>query len=239
MVERLDELTDAMTALTGHLDSAPDVGDLLHAVCVEAVRVVPQADMASVTVIRDRKPETTAYTDKRALQVDQAQYRAGDGPCLRAAANGEVVRVSVATAHELWPPFVESAKELGVRSFLAAPLHVDERLIGAINLFGFAEHGYQDLDEQVLRLYSLVAESSMRLLRRWQEANQLAVQLDAAMRNRAVIEQAKGMLMAIHTIDENAAMARLITESQNTNVKLRDVATGFVRKMTNAAGGPG
>jgi AmiR/NasT family two-component response regulator len=47
-----------------------------------------------------------------------------------------------------------------------------------------------------------------------------------------VIEQAKGILMAVHRIDEEQAMQRLITESQHTNVKLREVAARFVRDLT-------
>ena len=45
---------------------------------------------------------------------------------------------------------------------------------------------------------------------------------------RAPIEQAKGMLMAIHRIDADAAFARLVEVSQHSNRKLRDVAQDFV-----------
>ena len=54
------------------------------------------------------------------------------------------------------------------------------------------------------------------------------------MRSRAVIEQAKGILMAAHRISADDAMKRLITESQRTNVKLRDVATRFVEELSSA-----
>lgn len=49
-----------------------------------------------------------------------------------------------------------------------------------------------------------------------------------ALRQRAPIEQAKGMLMAIHRITADAAFARLIGLSQRSNRKLRDVAQEFV-----------
>jgi AmiR/NasT family two-component response regulator len=89
----------------------------------------------------------------------------------------------------------------------------------------------------VLRLFTLCVETVLRLTRRYREARGLAGELRNAMETRAVIEQAKGMLMLIHRVNEDAAMQRLIVESQHTNVKLRDVAARFTRKMSSADGG--
>ena len=48
------------------------------------------------------------------------------------------------------------------------------------------------------------------------------------MQNRAVIEQAKGMLMAAQGFDEDAAFEMLVNASQRENVKLRDIARRIV-----------
>jgi hypothetical protein len=45
---------------------------------------------------------------------------------------------------------------------------------------------------------------------------------------RAIIEQAKGMLMAEHRVSAESAFDLLRTKSQNTNVKLRDIAAHHV-----------
>ncbi len=55
-----------------------------------------------------------------------------------------------------------------------------------------------------------------------------ADQLREAMAGRAYIEQAKGILMAVHRIDGNAAFALLRERSQRSNTRLRDVAAAFV-----------
>jgi AmiR/NasT family two-component response regulator len=89
----------------------------------------------------------------------------------------------------------------------------------------------------VLRLFTLCVETVLRLTRRYREARLLADELRHAMETRAVIEQAKGMLMLIHRVSEDAAMQRLIVESQNTNTKLRDVAARFTKRMSSAGGG--
>ena len=51
----------------------------------------------------------------------------------------------------------------------------------------------------------------------------------AAMASRAVIEQAKGILMERRKFTEDQAFTELSRASQNTNIKLRDVADELVR----------
>ncbi|MEV7097828.1 GAF and ANTAR domain-containing protein [Amycolatopsis sp. NPDC051045] len=232
--EDLDELTAAMAGLTGALETEPVEAEILDAVCAEAVRAIPGADMASITAIRDGEPETAASTDDRAVDIDRAQYAAGAGPCLQAAESGEVVRVPLATAGSAWPEFTTHARGLGVGSYLAAPLRVDEQLSGALNLFGYGDHGFAETDSQLLKLYTTVVSFGLRTTRRYHHARQRATDLEAAMRSRAVIEQAKGILMAVHRISAEDAMKRLVTESQHTNVKLREVAARFVEDLSSA-----
>ncbi|MFJ7217401.1 ANTAR domain-containing protein [Amycolatopsis sp. NPDC098790] len=231
IAHRLDELGTTIAELSGVLEHAPDTDNALTTVCAEAVRLVPDADMASITTFAEGEATTAASTDDRAVLLDRAQYRAGEGPCLDAAHTGEVVRVTVGEAGGRWPDFVREAKELGIGSFLATPLRVEDGMRGALNLFGFGAHGYQHFDATTLRLYVVSVESALRTGRRYRQARSLADHLTTAMRHRGVIEQAKGMLMLIHRIDDAAAMQRLIAQSQNTNVKLRDVAANFVHRV--------
>lgn len=238
MAERVDELSAVLADLVGVLEAVSDTPGLLDAVCGEAVRVVPDADLASIVVVRDGATQTAAFTDERARRIDDVQYAAGDGPGLLAALTGEVVRVAVGDTGERWPEFVFAAKELGVGSYLAVPLRVDDTLVGAITLFGFGAHGYHEFDTKVLRLFTLCVETVLRLTRRYREARLLADELRHAMETRAVIEQAKGMLMLIHRVSEDTAMQRLIAESQNTNTKLRDVAARFTKRMSSEGGRP-
>ena len=225
---QLDELVDAMAALTGVLEAEPPEAEVLDTICTEAVRAVPGADIASITVIHAGEATTAAASDERAVLIDRAQYDAGDGPCLRAAETGEIVRLSLPLADALWPEFAAVAKQHRIGSYLAAPLRVDEGLACALNLFGFGTHGFAETDSQLLRVYTTVVGFGLRTTRRYQQARELAAQLGTAMRTRAVIEQAKGILMAVHRISDEEAVQRLITESQHTNTKLREVAQRFV-----------
>jgi len=93
LTARLDEVTVAMESLTAMLDTGLDLGQMLQAVCDHVVQVVPGADMASITLVRDGVPETVASTDQRAVNFDREQYRIVDpdsiaGKCQRRALPG-------------------------------------------------------------------------------------------------------------------------------------------------------
>ncbi len=59
--------------------------------------------------------------------------------------------------------------------------------------------------------------------------------LEQAMQSRATIEQAKGIIMATMSCDADAAMQLLIRQSQDQNIKLRELAAEIVR---NTSRGP-
>ena len=59
-----------------------------------------------------------------------------------------------------------------------------------------------------------------------------------AMESRAVIEQAKGVLMAQRHVDADQAFEILREASQRYNRKLRDIASGIVEGTQRGAGPP-
>jgi hypothetical protein len=143
-----------------------------------------------------------------------------------------LVRVEVSTAEQLWPTFARVSGDLGVNSFLAAPLAVDRHAAGAVNLFSYGTHGFAEVDAQFLLLYTLVAQAAMHSIGRAHMAEEQVAQLRDAMASRAVIEQAKGILMAVRGVSEDEAFQALVAQSQRDNVKLRTVARRFVAMAT-------
>ena len=64
-------------------------------------------------------------------------------------------------------------------------------------------------------------------------ARTLADQLQEALRSRALIDQAKGIVMAGRGGDANAAFEALVTLSQQRHMKLREVAQEIVEAAVN------
>lgn len=232
---RLDDVLVALESLSATLDDGGELETALGVVCRHLTAVVPGADMASVTLVRDGSAHTAASTDDMVVEIDADQYAAGEGPCLHAASTGEVVRVDVADACERWPRFARGALAAGVASYLSAPLVVDSTHAGALNLYGLSAHGFRDVDGTVLELYVVAAETALRATSRYLTAREHAAQLTKALDSRAVIDQAKGIIMAARRIDAAEAFAVLVEQSQRENVKVRDLAERFVATVTSPA----
>jgi hypothetical protein len=196
-------------------------------------RVIPDADMASITLITDETPRTAASTDP--AEIDSAQYACEEGPCLRAATTGQITHVDVATSQDLWPQFTESAQALGVGSYLAAPLPMDDGISGAVNLFGFGTHGFEEFEAKLLDLYTTVVIFGLRSTHRYLAARKSVEQLQLALVSRSVIDQANGILRVVHKISADEAFTMLVKLSQERNQKLNDVAAQFVDNASAAA----
>jgi len=72
---------------------------------------------------------------------------------------------------------------------------------------------------------------------RFSSAEDRAQNMMAAMQSRAVIEQAKGIIMARERCTPDQAFQVLVKASQHRNMKLRDVAGAIVRATRTADGG--
>jgi GAF domain-containing protein len=233
-IRQLDEVTGAVEHLSQVLDQEEELPVILHRLCEQVVRAVPGSDMASVTLLVDGRPETAATTGDQARAVDDAQYRAGEGPCLEAAKTGLVQRVSVPEVGSRWPAFAQEAARLGVASYLSAPLFLDHEYHGSLNLYGKQPHGFRELEAALLELYTTAAEAAIRNALRYQQSRAHVKQLREALTSRAVIDQAKGIIMGARQISADEAFMLLVERSQRQNVKLRDVATRFVADVIGA-----
>jgi len=231
LMRRLDGVAEDLAALARILDEEEDLGRVLQRRVEQVTRGVPGADMASVTVMRGDRGETAASSEERVWAIDSDQYAAGDGPCLEAARTGEIVRVGVEEAHERWPEFARSARAAGVESYLACPLIIGKEFVGSLNLYSEKPHGFGDLDVALLRVYMTAAVAAIANARRVTEARKLAESLQTAMDSRAVIDQARGVLMARRGISAEQALEELSRQSQNTNVKLRIIAARVLESV--------
>lgn len=229
-------LAALLVSLGESITDEDDLATTLERVAEVAHEVIDGADCAGVTVDFGGRTYTAAYTDGRTLLVDEEQYAAGEGPCLHASRTRETVRVDVDEATDRWPGFTESARAEGIRSFLAAPLFVDDRTLGALNLYGCGPAAFDDVDADVLELLTGTVSRAIGEFARFKSARDAAEALERALETRAPIEQAKGMLMALHRIDAHQAFELLRKQSQTTNTRLRDVAVDLVERLSAATG---
>ncbi len=223
-----DALALRISELSGLLLSEESVETTLQRIADLAVEVVDGCDACSVTMADGAGFITAVSTDPLAEAVDKDQYRVDDGPCLDAIRQVRINRVDEVAAEQRWPDFCRLAEEHGICSFLAAPLEVRGDAIGALNLYSRLARGFNRLDEELVRLFTGQAAVALANAQVYRSAHALTEQLQQALISRAVIDQAKGVLMAQHRCGPDEAFALLTGMSQQANVKLREVAERVV-----------
>jgi GAF domain-containing protein len=205
------------------------LGDVLGEVTRLAAEHVPGAESTSITLIRGDTATTAAHHGEMALTADEVQYDEGYGPCLDAGRAGVVLRIDDTHTETRWPTYVARVVEVGVRSSLSMPLPYQGTTIGALNIYSTEPHAFAseesaEVARQVAEAVAVaVANADAHAL-----LGEHARNMELAMQSRAVIEQAKGVLMAQRHVDADAAFDLLREASQRYNRKLRDIATGIV-----------
>ena len=217
-----------MERLAGVVRDADELESYLSTVVHAVQEAVDSCDEVGITLLVDSIPRTAAYTTARTLEVDGIQYAVGDGPCLDAYRNQRENRATLGEALDRWPAFTAQALEHGYRSLLAVPLVADSEALGALNLYAQVAGAFDELDTTVVRMAAQRCADTIAAAQEIIGARTLAAQLEQAMGSRAVIEQAKGVLMGLRGITEQQAFEIIRSHSQNRNIKVRDLAQRIV-----------
>jgi GAF domain-containing protein len=211
--------------------------DVLRRVAELATRSVGPQAFAGITMKQEGALATPVYTDERAPRVDQVQY-ASSGPCVEAYESGELRVIGDTTADERWQEFCVAAVAEGIRSVLSVPMDVSgarAEVLGALNLYSEQPRAFDDDAAASTRSFAQQAAIVVANARAYWGAKELADQLQNALESRAVIEQAKGILMAREGISADRAFDVLVRASQRENRKLRDIAGELVERNEGGA----
>jgi GAF domain-containing protein len=202
-----------------------ELSDILHEV-TEIARGALGADAASITLIRDA-PFTAAHAGQLALDADEMQYKRGHGPCLDAGRTGTVLQVSDMRTETRWPEYAREVAARGVLGSLSVPLPFQGATIGAVNIYSSQAGRFLDAVSAAEEAAAFVAVA-VGNADAYAEASALAVQMQEAMKSRAVIDMAKGILIAQRQCSPDEAFTILSRASQRSNRKLRDIAQALV-----------
>jgi GAF domain-containing protein len=223
------EVRTAFEELGGIALAEHSLDAVLQAVVDLTKRVLPGATETSVTLLLSEKPTTIVSTGQLALDLDERQYGGGNGPCLQAARTGETVEITDARTDERWAEYTPTAVDRGALSSLSVPLGSPERMGAALNIYAREPAAFDDGDREVAQRFARFAGVAVANMHAYQSARELSDNLQAALENRAVIDQAKGILIERHKLTVDQAFEMLAQASMATNRKLRDIAEQLVR----------
>ncbi|MEU7613720.1 GAF and ANTAR domain-containing protein [Micromonospora sp. NPDC049204] len=213
-----------------------DLDEVLQRVAELAKRVLPMPVEASVTLIRGGVGHTAAFTNEVAREMDERQYAQGRGPCLDAAASGDVLSVPDLAHEERWPEWADRARQRGLGSSLSIGLPIQEAVVGALNVYAHTPEAFDEETVEVLETFAAYAAVALSNAQLYDSTANLARQMREAMANRAVIEQAKGIIMGERRCGPAEAFAILSKVSQDSNRKVRDVAQALVDRAAGTSG---
>jgi len=186
-------------------------------------------DAVTVSARHRAALSTVAATDQRLVAVDEAQYQANEGPCLSVLEPHDPILVSRIAEEPRWPQYTETARHFGVEASLSVHVPVEiEDMAASMNFYARRPMDVTDHVVAGSAGFAQQVADSMAAVEEYRAAATLAHHLSEAMKSRAVIEQAKGILIADHGIDADQAFAMLVSLSQRTNTKLRHVAQRLV-----------
>jgi hypothetical protein len=176
-----------------------------------------------------------ASTSDEAKLLELFELQNDEGPCLDCFNSGRaVVNVTPSEARSRWPRFTAAAAELGYQSAHAIPLRLRDSVIGAMNLFSVAVVELTEEDVALGQAMADVATIGLLQERAVRQSGLLAEQLQTALDSRILIEQAKGVLLAVGGFDVDQAFRLMRDYSRSHNQQIKVVARGVIDRDLTA-----
>ena len=112
----------------------------------------------------------------------------------------------------------------GLSSMLAVPMIVKDRVVGVINVYTKEPHEFAGDEVDALQMVANQAAVAVENTR-WMEE---ALNAKAALETRKVVERAKGILMKMHNLSEDAAYRLIHRKSMDTCRTMKDIAESIL-----------
>lgn len=221
MDEELISIAAELAVLT-RLVEDDDFGATLDRFVTRIVRAIPGCDHAILTVRSNGTVETVAGGDQ--LGFDPI----APGPVVEAVTFGEPRRLDDVALDQRWPSYSAQVANAGYRSCVALPLSTRGEDTAVLTLFSDKPEQFADNAYDLVLLLTLHAGTVIDNASLYHDSQQLVTHLRTALRTRALVGRAQGMLMRQFGYDSDQAFEALKRASQNTNTKLRDLAADLV-----------
>lgn len=213
MTERHDPAlpADLLPWLTGHvLDAGTPRWDRFTEL---AVATVAAADGAAVALLADPEPAALGGSDVAAIEADRYQARVGEGPALLAVRTRALVHAPDLAADRRWPRYGRHAIALGLRAAMCVTDCGGDGPV-ALTLYSRRPRAFGPADEAAAVLLA--------------EALGAARAMSAAVRNGAIVEQAKGIVMSENRCSPEEAFAELRACAMRRGIHLHTLAAQIV-----------
>jgi GAF domain-containing protein len=204
--------------------SAGNLDDALRRI-VHATHTLFAVDGAGLMLVDpDQLLRNVADSDQRIGHLEELQIEHGEGPCIDAFDDKELVHASDLAAEDRWPAFSPSAVDRGLRAVLASPIPYNQMAIGVVTVFSSDVHPWSPEGELALVAFTDLAAMTIANTMQSEQRGELATQLQRALDARVVIEQAKGALVAREGVTPGEAFERMRRQARAERRRVVEVA---------------
>lgn len=203
----------------------------LNRLVTMATRQVRACSGASAGIWYGTELMTLVTSHPELPAVTEAQLRAGRGPVLDALAGGEPVSVPDTLTEQRWPEYAGAALRCGVRCSVSLAYHggpqanPQEPTAVTLSLFGARPRRLESSQLELAEMLITYGATVVGNAADYGDARRTALQLRDAAQARAVVDQARGMLMQSMGCGADEAMRWLRRISQERNIRVADVAS--------------
>jgi GAF domain-containing protein len=234
----LVETVGLLRQVTADLVGSANLAQALDRLAAVAAQLFPGRTWCGISVLRDGEPSLAAHSAELPTILERDQYRRGEGPCLTAMGERDIVISSDLNTEHRWPEWCRLAVDHGARAVLCHPLDVDARVSGALNLYQVTA---VPITRQAHLTALLVAEQAALVLGavldrcRYQEQVERLRQGPSG--DRAALDRAVGIVMAQRGCGVEDAYAVLQKAAGAVGADLATVAAKLVSTVATRGRG--
>jgi GAF domain-containing protein len=227
-IERADK-GDPGTVFRGLAEvvyAGDDFQEMYQAICDAALHLVDGCHHASIMLQQNGRLFTAAATDETARLIDELEREIGEGPCVDAIHEEAAQLDADLSDGSTWGRLRDRiVAETPVRGMAGFRLVVDDRKVGALNLFSDRPGGLTESSVDQAAVLAAFASVAIIAASHKEQASSLRQGLES---NRE-IGKAIGLMMAFHKVGDDEAFDILRRASQDMNVKISEIAGQVVR----------
>jgi hypothetical protein len=198
----------------------------LHQLAALAADQVQGCSAATVGVWRAGELTAQASSHPDATWLTEVQLDHNRGPMLDSLAERVPVQCDDTLGDPRWPEYASAAVRLGVRC--SVTLCAGDEAVVVLSLLGLRPRA---MTLEQLQLAELVAAFSAALVGAvadYRDSRLTNAQLQDAAAGRALVDQAKGILMHALSCSADEALARIRDVSQRSNLRATEVAARVI-----------
>ncbi|MCG5212578.1 GAF and ANTAR domain-containing protein [Streptosporangium sp. KLBMP 9127] len=222
-------------AALGRVSEDTSSESVLRGFTASLVGGVPGCSGGSAELWRDDRVLLSA-SHSELIMLAESEDVIGEGPAREARATGGHVMIPDVLSERRWPRYAGMATRCGVRSVLAIPIVAEPALLVLV-LFSVRPGAFPT--EAVTPLSQMLTEqATVALGNMWdfEEMRTGAAQMQEALAGRAIIDQAKGIIMQANGCSADEAFDELRRVSQHHQVKVADLARLLVNEHREGKG---